>query len=337
MSASLVSIHPAPVECDQRERIETRRILNQRMQQIFSQQCYWRNEMNITPHPYRGLKDFIAMTSILAIGRKTDTTAYYVHTGDLSWWMFYTDYDDAHWQEHVFIWEQDGQTIGWTLLDPVWRSFDVYMLPGLRGTAQENYILDWSIARLSEIVRQHGKNEIQTMWVAAHDRGRTRQLEQRGFERGEYAMSYLERSLKEHLPAPKLPDGFNVQHRAVGSGQSLDKYRPRYQRFVDSPVYLSSLDLVTVAPEGEFASFCIVWPDPVNRVGLFEPVGTHPDFQAQGLRRAVVTEGLRQLQECGMRRAAVCVEAADPSTQGLFEAVGFEQQYQLYTYIKNIK
>jgi len=310
-----------------------------------------RNEMNITPQPYHGLKDFIAMTSILAIGRKTDTTAHYVHTGDLSWWMFYTDYDDAHWQVHVYLWEEDGQTIGWTLLDPVWRSFDVYVLPGIRGTAQENQILDWSIAHLSEIVRQHGQNEIQTMWVAAHDRERTQQLEQRGFERSEYAMSYLERALKAHLPAPKLPDGFNVRHlagqdevklraaasyRAFGSRKSFDEYWPRYQRFVESPVYFSSLDLVTVAPDGQFASFCIIWPEPINRMGLFEPVGTRPEYQRMGLGKAVVTEGLRQLQSFGMTHAMVCTETDNRAAQELYHAVGFEQKYQLHTYQKSI-
>jgi ribosomal protein S18 acetylase RimI-like enzyme len=99
---------------------------------------------------------------------------------------------------------------------------------------------------------------------------------------------------------------------------------------------VSSFDLVTVAPGGDFSSFCIVWPDPVTHIGLFEPVGTHPDYESQGLARAVVTEGLHQLQNCGMLRATVCVEVDNLAAQGLYEAVGFEQQYQLYTYIKKI-
>jgi hypothetical protein len=32
--------------------------------------------MNISHRPYKGLKYFIALTSILAIGRKTDTTTF---------------------------------------------------------------------------------------------------------------------------------------------------------------------------------------------------------------------------------------------------------------------
>ena len=46
-----------------------------------------------------------------------------------------------------------------------------------------------------------------------------------------------------------------------------------------------------------------IWFDPVNAVGLFEPVGTHPDFQGQGLGKAVMAEGLRRMKAAGMRRA----------------------------------
>lgn len=307
--------------------------------------------MNITPRPYQGLKDFISMTSILTIGRKTDKSSHYVHTGDLSWWMFHSDHENTHWQEQICLWVRDRQTIGWTLLDPDWRSFDVYLLPELRGSNVEDHLLNWSINCLTEIVRQRGGTEIQTFWVAEHDTERIRQLEQREFQLGEYAMWYLERQLEELLPKAQLPDGYTLRqvagnedirsraaaaHQAIESCQSFDEYWPRYQRFVDSPVYDASVDLVTVAPEGDFSSFCIAWPDPVNHIGLFEPVGTHPDFQTQGLSRAVVTEGLRQLQNCGMQRAAVCVEADSQQAQGFYETLGFEKQYQLFSYVKTI-
>ena len=98
--------------------------------------------MKITHRPYAGIRDFIVMTSILAIGRKTDTHAHYIHIGDLSWWMFYTDHPDSHWQDHICLWEDDGDIIGWTLLDPHWCSFDVYLLPRLRASVEEAYILE---------------------------------------------------------------------------------------------------------------------------------------------------------------------------------------------------
>ena len=50
-----------------------------------------------------------------------------------------------------------------------------------------------------------------------------------------------------------------------------------------SPVYDRDLDIVAVSADDRIGAFCIVWMDAVNRVGLFEPVGTHPDFQRKGL------------------------------------------------------
>ena len=58
-----------------------------------------------------------------------------------------------------------------------------------------------------------------------------------------------------------------------------------------SPVYCHNLDIVAIAPDGQIGAFCIVWMDPVNKVGLFEPVGTHPDYQRKGLGKAVMVEG----------------------------------------------
>ena len=193
--------------------------------------------------------------------------------------------------------------------------------------------------------------EIQTIWVAEHDQKRIQQLENRGFRRSEHMMWYLECALESKIPEPTIPAGFGIRkvagnedikqraaaaHLAFGSKQPFDQYWPRYQRFVDSPVYDSSIDLVTVAPEGIFASFCIVWPDPVNHIGLFEPVGTHTRFQSRGLGKAVVTEGLRQLQNCGMRRAAVCVEGSNQAALGLYQSIGFLKQYQALCWYQSI-
>jgi mycothiol synthase len=309
------------------------------------------NEMNITHRPYAGIRDFILMTSILAIGRKTDSQAHYAHIGDLSWWMFYNDLDDSHWPKHICLWEQEDHTVGWTLLDLNWRSFDLFLLPRLRGSAEEALMLDWSVAQLTDLIRLQGGSEIQTMWIAEHDATRIQQLEQRGFCRGTYAMWYLERSLRTPIAEPQLPEGFTVRpiagetefkvralasHDAFGSQKPFEEYWPRYQRFVHSPVYGPSLDLATLTPDQRMASFCIAWPDPVNHIGLFEPVGTHPDFRNLGLGKAVMIEGLRRLQNYGMTAAMVCVECDNQAAQELYQAVGFEKKYQLRTYVKSI-
>ena len=57
----------------------------------------------------------------------------------------------------------------------------------------------------------------------------------------------------------------------------------RYQNIQSAPLYRRDLDLVAIAPDGEIAAFTIIWYDDVTRCGYFEPVGTTPEQQRQGL------------------------------------------------------
>jgi mycothiol synthase len=79
-----------------------------------------------------------------------------------------------------------------------------------------------------------------------------------------------------------------------------------------------------------------VWLDPINRVGNFEPVGTHPDFQRRGLGQAVMVEGLRRLQAWGMTKAMVGTGAKNVPAIRLYEDVGFYTETHLLTYARAI-
>jgi len=77
----------------------------------------------------------------------------------------------------------------------------------------------------------------------------------------------------------------------------------RYGSVMGMPLYRPELDVVAVAPDGTFAAFCLAWYDPETRVGLFEPVGTHPDHRRRGLAAAVCREALRRLAAVGAEGA----------------------------------
>jgi ribosomal protein S18 acetylase RimI-like enzyme len=307
--------------------------------------------MSLKHHPYNGFQDFIIMTSILAVGRKTTNRSYYVHTVDLSWWMFYSDYDDTHWREYIFLWEHADHPCGWSLFDPDWSSFDVFLLPEVRGSKEEIFILDWTIHKITEIIQSLKGKTIRTMWVSEYDHDLIALLRKRNFNQDQSFMWYMEFPLNNHIPDLSLPTDYSVRsireeneiirravasHNAFGSSQKFEDYWPRYQRFMNSPVYNQNFDLVTESPDGQFASFCIIWPDPVNHLGLFEPVGTHTQFQRKGLGKAVVTAGLHALDSCGMHRAMVCVENDNTAALQLYQEVGFEVKDKLLTYIKYI-
>ena len=127
-----------------------------------------------------------------------------------------------------------------------------------------------------------------------------------------------------------------AQYGAFESKATFEHYVARFTNFMRSPVYDPELDIIAVAPDGQVGAFCIVWIDPVNQVGLFEPVGTHPDFQRKGLGRAVMLEGLRRLKQRGMKSAIVSTFEDHPPAIKLYESVGFQVVHRLGTYEKEV-
>jgi len=109
-----------------------------------------------------------------------------------------------------------------------------------------------------------------------------------------------------------------------------------YQRMRRVHGYTPELDLVVVAPDGTFASYCICWLDPVNKSGEFEPVGTRPVFRRRGLSRSVIHEGLRRLKAHGAQTAIVYTYGANQASTKLYESAGFRAIHKDYDYRKRL-
>ncbi len=97
----------------------------------------------IEPRRYRDEQDFAAMHHLLIAGKKAGNGTYYIHPGDLSWWLYYPPMDGDLWNQ-IYLWDdpaQPGKLLGWALLTPGWVAVDVYIQPGLRRSnlAEEMY------------------------------------------------------------------------------------------------------------------------------------------------------------------------------------------------------
>jgi ribosomal protein S18 acetylase RimI-like enzyme len=200
--------------------------------------------MEIEPRPFHDETDLEKMRDLLQAGRRAKNGTYYIHIGDLNWWLFYPAWEYDPWQ-HVYLWDDSADPVhllGWALFSPRWGSYDVYVQPELRGTAQAESMYSWAEGKLAGLRRA----------------------------------------------------------------------------------------------DGQIGAFCIVWPDPLNKVGLFEPVGTHPDFKRRGLGKAVMSEALHRLQERGMVEACVCTNANNTPAVKLYESVGFRTVDIHLTYKKDL-
>jgi mycothiol synthase len=292
---------------------------------------------------YEGLHDLYAMLDLLAEGRKANNGTYYAHRGDLQWWLFYTDVPPQAWQSNIRLWRQDGHLIGWALLSLDEDAFDVFVDPRLRGGALEHEILAWAVEQMS------AHDAVQNAWVAEDDDVRIRWLEANGFAREESHFVLFKRSLTGPLDGSALPEGFSIRtsrgeedaqlrsvasYAAFGARKPFEAYWPRTLRFMKSPVYVPQHEIFINAPEGDVASYCIVWTDTLNKAGHFEPVGTHPNFQRRGLGKILLFESLRRLKSEGMSEASVCTNHDNEAAIHLYESVGFQKVKRLLTFKK---
>ena len=109
-----------------------------------------------------------------------------------------------------------------------------------------------------------------------------------------------------------------------------------YSRLMQSPGYDAEREFVVEAPDGGFAAFTVTWHDHVNRIGHFEPVGTHPDHRRRGLARALLMFGLRAMAEAGMEHAIVSNMGDNEASRDLYLDAGFEPWHLVDGYTKPI-
>jgi mycothiol synthase len=304
------------------------------------------------PRPYRDERDLEAMRNLLMDGRKANNGSYYIHIGDLKWWLYYPPLEGDFW-DHIYLWDDPKhkkRSLGWVLISPDWVGIDVYVQPELQGSPSGMDMYNWAEEKAMQIARQNGKPTVYVLWVLHDDDILGAHFGQRGY-RLRRGMVHLTRLLDKAIPSQQLPEGFQVrsskgeaevvarakaQYGAFESKARFEQYVERFTNFMRSPVYDPELDIVAVAPDGRIGAFCIVWTDPVNQVGLFEPVGTHPDFQRKGLGRAVMLEGLVRLKRLGMKSAIVSTFEDNPPAIKLYESVGFQAVNKLGTYEKDV-
>jgi mycothiol synthase len=304
------------------------------------------------PRVYRDVQDLEAMQDVLVKGRQADNGSYYVHIGDLKWWLFYPPLEGEFWDQ-IYMWDDPQQSrrlLGWALISPAWVAIDVYVQPELRGSEAATEMYLWAEQEATRVARENGKKAIASLWVRHDDEVLKQHFIGQGFRLKQGTLHFT-RSLEGSLPEAALAPGYKLrgctglpevtarakaQYGAFNSSANFERYLERFIHFMGSPAYKPELDVVASAPDGQIGAFCIVWLDPVNKVGLFEPVGSHPDFQRKGLGRAVMLEGFRRLKKRGMTHAIVSTSEDNQAGVKLYEALGLQLLYRLGTYEKEV-
>jgi len=266
---------------------------------------------------------------------------------EVGWPLYRWDYWRWHVNENifkfnleaaVFLWETDSGRLAAVLHpDGAGEAF-LQVHPAFHTPELDVDMM--SVAETQFATTQAEGNQRLTLWVHGSDFIRQDLLTRRGYTKGKHPEYQRRRDM--YLPIPKLPapDGYTI--RALGdesehparSWVSWKAFHPDepdekyegwdwYRNVQRAPLYCRDLDLVAVAPNGEFAAFCTLWFDDVTRTAAFEPVGTHPDHQRKGLGKALMAEGLRRVRNLG---ATLCTVGSYSEAAGaLYASMGFTE------------
>jgi GNAT superfamily N-acetyltransferase len=246
----------------------------------------------------------------------------------------------AHFERAVGIWENErGDIVGVANTERPVPNDEAFFQRSPEYDFLLGEMLDYAECALADPARKALR-----ISVYEHDSPLLALLANRGYrkdpESGNYWAEYRISAIPEHA----TPEGFAVSSMAEGGDiakrckvQGLGFNHPdpavwmkpaEYLEVQKAPDYRDELDLFTIAPNGEYASCCIVWYDDRNRTAFFEPVCTDPRYRRRGAGRAVMMEGMRRAARLGAVRALV------GSSQEFYRRVGFTMELAIFEWKK---
>ena len=256
-------------------------------------------------------------------------------------YMHFHPYLDEASLPRIGIWEAAGEMVA--VVHHEDKLGEVYVEVVRDWAALKPEMLDYATGRLA------GTDD-DGPYVAIYLDDRDRDFQQaaaaRGFSRTERraeATSAL--ALDASLPRGEVPAGFRVTdiehdddlaklhrllHRGFNHQGEPDPADLSGRRKMQSaPNYRKELNVVVIAPGGDFVSLCGMWFEPINRFAYVEPVCTDPDYRRRGLGRAAVLEGLGRCARLG-------ATVAYSSILEFYLSMGFRQTYVQHRWVKRL-
>jgi len=298
--------------------------------------------------PYRGDSDVELLRAFNAAAIAATDHCGYLHPGDIPHHIFSGNklYDPS---ELLRIWEDAQGVAAWVLVGPRHKGYDAQVRPDLRGGEFERQVLQFADQRTAELMRKHKIEGDQLLGDAFRcDTARSQLLTELGWTRTDAPPYVLNRAPLVDLPDPTLPDGYRIRAaRGPDEAAALAEihvaafgatWRPElYRRYMTAPGYAAEREFVVVASDDTFAAFTVTWHDALNRTGLLEPVGTHPDHRRRGLGKALVLHAMHQMKAAGMTHATVANAGTNEASRALYQACGFTPWHVIDDYVKPVR
>ena len=289
--------------------------------------------MTITFRPYRRPDDFETIGHFI-------TGLYQPGNADGNWfqpaweYMHSHPYLDESALEHIGVWEENEAIVGVATYES--RLGEAFFQLKVGYAQLKPAMLDHAEAHLSA-ANAEGTRSLH-IFINDFDLPFTALAQARGYHRlPDEDRGMLRYAIPEPFPPIHLPEGFRLQSlqedndlskvdRVLWRGFNHPGQPPAggeadRRKMQSVPRFRKDLNIVAVAPGGQFAAYAGLWFDPTNRLAYVEPVATDPDYRRLGLARAAVQEGIRRC----------AAEGADSAYVGndlpVYRSIGFTPIY----------
>jgi len=203
----------------------------------------------------------------------------------------------------------------------------------------EQEIIEWIEKHCRERKTDPRKKRQLSIHTTEGNHARELLLEELGYQKRKIAGYLRLRPMDLPIPDADCPERYEIRsirgksdyHQLAaairlvfGHGEWFDA--EVYEGITRCSFYKQDLDLVAVAPDGTFASFCTFRMDPISRVTNLEPMGTHPDHRRLGLAKALVLEGLKRAVKYKPTLFYIGGAADTLAANRLYDSVGFTEK-----------
>ncbi|MBN1937546.1 MAG: GNAT family N-acetyltransferase [Anaerolineae bacterium] len=275
--------------------------------------------------------------------QKAGICGYYT-VGHLAHWIYEVLRGRHPVADLVRVWEDEAAIIGIEINLLFETAFYVFISLAYRGTDVEIEMLQSAFETTCRLTHEKKQDNSAVFTdVFSCDAIRIDLLAQLGFEQHRLWDHVAECDLSEPIPQVHLPDGFSIRPATTDDYTQLALARndifdtdwtPEMYRdqVMQKPGYQPEREIVVVAPNEQIMALTIIRLDQVNKIGLFEPVGTRHAFRRRGLAQAMMTHGLHEMKNLGMETAIVEYEAANLAASELYRRLGFRKKYETWGY-----
>jgi mycothiol synthase len=261
---------------------------------------------------------------------------YFYHAPAVENWLF---------RRPIRLWERgDGELVGFVLSE---ARDDAHLQVHPDYRHLEHEMLAWAMENLAA-PDEDGSRHLE-LYVYEYDALRLRLLSELGFVKtASWGVIRHMRIGAQPLAPPALAGSFTLRTTQpddladcqriadllnIAFGRTFHNAE-EYRNFTrHAPCFRQELDLVVEAPDGSFAAYVGIPYDEVNRLGIFEPVCTHPDHRRLGLAGSLMRDGLLRLR--AMAAVDVTADTGDMEpANALYDSLGFTEAHRGFTWRK---